>query len=450
MSNNILRRNDAYWLTVAVETSGPWPVEDVPIKFLGRDLLLIAETKELAQRVAIRCRDKGAGLAALRIALQFLSVFAWVEQCPVRQLFNVLAAWPFSLGKDPTEKPRPWPPIHQFSNIFYYDHLPEPADPRAWLAMALFREALNLDSPHYKFLSFYKIINILHKAGKPPPNKPGPSQVTWINQAVVKLDDWEAKKRLQQIQTQGVNAGTYLYESGRCAIAHAYGNPVADPDDPETTMRLSQDLPLVRALAEYAVEHEFGVKSASTVRNQHLYELAGFREIFGADLSARLKGKEHVELTAIPKLPCISIRATRDRELAEFPGLVVHPFAVEGGCVGLRLAASNGLVAIRLVLDFPGESLVFAPYHDVVCFDNETARAVQNALTSLALKRILLRNGRLEIWDSESGRCLGKTGPCIPVNIDSARTMRHQDRIRERLETMLWMRQCPLVGACDI
>jgi hypothetical protein len=50
-----------------------------------------------------------------------------------------------------------------------------------------------------------------------------------------------------------------------------------DPDDPQDTERLARDLPLMKAVAEYAIEHELGVRSMRTIWREHLYELAGFR-----------------------------------------------------------------------------------------------------------------------------------------------------------------------------
>jgi hypothetical protein len=62
-----------------------------------------------------------------------------------------------------------------------------------------------------------------------------------------------------------------------------------DPENPSDLERLTQDLPLIRDLAAYAIEFEFGVKSATTVYREHLYELEGFRKLVGESLCNRLK-----------------------------------------------------------------------------------------------------------------------------------------------------------------
>jgi hypothetical protein len=334
--------------------------------------------------------------------------------------------------------------------MFEYDYLPEPTDPRAWLALALFREGLNLKNVHYQFLSYYKIINILHERGMPDPKRGGPAQVTWINQTLPHLKDSDAKKRFQELQGQVANVGEYIYVSGRCAIAHAFAKPVADPDDPENTMRLSNDLRLVAALAEYAIESEFGVKSAATVRREHLYELAGFRQILGAHLSTEIKSKAAVDLASLPMFPRIRLSANRDGETASLPPISVRPEVLKDGYLVLAGSTEDRLMHIQVVLDFSQERLGFSPEDDVVCYEDGSAHAIQYAILSLNLFETLFRNGRLEAWNADTGTCLGKTDAYIPHNVDSRRTLNRNAIIRDRLETMWWVRSSPFVDACAI
>src|SRR5207302_10934059 len=105
-------------------------------------------------------------------------------------------------------------------------------------------------------------------------------QKKWINSTLPKLNDFFAQERLRELRKAHTDVGSYLYESGRCAVAHAFADLVVDPDDPSDTRRLIQDLPVIKALAEFAIEHEFSVKSRKTFRSDHLYQLEGFRELF--------------------------------------------------------------------------------------------------------------------------------------------------------------------------
>lgn len=48
--------------------------------------------------------------------------------------------------------------------------------------------------------------------------------------------------------------------------------------------RVRDELPIIKALAELSIEQEFGIKSSTTVWREHLYELAGFKDVLGSSL----------------------------------------------------------------------------------------------------------------------------------------------------------------------
>jgi hypothetical protein len=68
-----------------------------------------------------------------------------------------------------------------------------------------------------------------------------------------------AGKRIQDLQSSEPDVPKYLYESGRCAISHAYSDPVADPDDASVLRRLSQDILVVKAIAVQLIESELWI-----------------------------------------------------------------------------------------------------------------------------------------------------------------------------------------------
>jgi len=59
-------------------------------------------------------------------------------------------------------------------------------------------------------------------------------------------------------QSTELDVPRYLYASGRCAVAHAYADPLVDPDDISDLHRLSQDLYVIKAVAEHLIEVELG------------------------------------------------------------------------------------------------------------------------------------------------------------------------------------------------
>jgi hypothetical protein len=97
------------------------------------------------------------------------------------------------------------------------------------------------------------------------------------------------------LKAKGISdIGAHLYESGRCAVAHANRKPIVDPDDPSDMRRMQSELPIMTALAQKAIEEELGVQTSQTVYCKHLYELAGFKEILGADTVERLTRGEQI------------------------------------------------------------------------------------------------------------------------------------------------------------
>src|SRR5262249_54561977 len=102
------------------------------------------------------------------------------------------------------------------------------------------------------FLGYFKIINTRYPDGAP--------QIAWINRTLPLLTDEAANKRVADLTATENDIGRYLYVSGRCAVAHAFNNPVVDPDNPEDLLRLGADMPVAKALAEYLIEHEYGIR----------------------------------------------------------------------------------------------------------------------------------------------------------------------------------------------
>lgn len=83
--------------------------------------------------------------------------------------------------------------------------------------------------------------------------------VEGIRSLLPKLEDDLAKKRLAELKKTEHDVPKYLYESGRCAIAHAHSDPIVDPDNATDLRRLSQDIWIVKAMAEYLIETELKI-----------------------------------------------------------------------------------------------------------------------------------------------------------------------------------------------
>ncbi len=95
----------------------------------------------------------------------FLSGLAWGKGKSMREtLGTTCSAGPLAIGKGPSGGIIDNGPI---------EYVPDPANDRTKLALALYREALSVNMVAYQFLGYFKIINVIHESG--------PDQIAWIN-----------------------------------------------------------------------------------------------------------------------------------------------------------------------------------------------------------------------------------------------------------------------------
>jgi hypothetical protein len=129
-------------------------------------------------------------------------------------------------------------------------------DSKARLALALYREGRTINSIPFAFLSYFKILNIFwndrwhnHKN----------EIIEGLRDVLPMITDGEARKRINDLSKQNPDVAAYLHESGRCAVAHAYSDPVVDPDNFSALRRLSQDIWIIKAVAELLIEDKLHV-----------------------------------------------------------------------------------------------------------------------------------------------------------------------------------------------
>ena len=234
------------WMIVTVETAMPWPAQEMRVRFVDHDLLLRPPDGENAPDVCIEYDHPGSEREAYETVCRFLSCLSWRERQTARACLRLGCTGGPTLrgGWDRCQSPLLADYVDPNASV--------PSDPKARLALALYREALGVRHTPYEFLGYFKILNVLypHMA----------DQVTWINRSLHHVTEARAKARAAQLALLHADVGEYLYVSGRCAVAHAFKQPLVDPDSPEDVFRLADDALVVRALAEYLMEHELGLK----------------------------------------------------------------------------------------------------------------------------------------------------------------------------------------------
>lgn len=408
----------SYWALVGVESSVAWPKLDTEVEFRGHRLILRPATADRYASVAFQYPSSLTLDDAILVIRHYLSSLSWVERAGIREVATAGGSAPFFLGRGQQGS--------IVTDRFRHDYLPDPTDKRARLALAFYREGMSAEAPAYRFLNFFKIINILCAHGS--------DQVNWINASLSQISDARANERITQLHTSVIDLGEYLYESGRCAIAHAFSDPLVNPEALADSRRLNEDLPIVQALAEVVIEREFGIKSAHTVWREHLYHLDGFRALLGPDLIARLKKREHVDVASIPDIPPISVGVRDKPQLRTFERLQTEVVGVENGTVWLRCTAPEAIAQIMLGLAIADEHLVFDPMDHIAVSDAKTPAAIHAQRDQVILLRDLLLNGQFEIRDAGNGSRLGRTDAYVATNIDLGASIDNLKRIIKALD----------------
>lgn len=260
-----------------------------------------------------------------------------------------------------------------------------------------------------------------------PPQRPGPQPQSGH------LSDRRTREPLAELRAQGItNIAGHLYESGRQAIAHARFSPVVDPDDPLEVRRLNRELPIISTLAELAIEEVFNVKTSQTVYQEHLYELSGFKAVFGTGNVKIIVNKELI--SGEIDIPYLSIRIRNKQPYTTLERLEPVSLAQNEATVRIECVAASRLLAIAFELAFDEERLHFDIFSDIkIVTDDATSDYARMQVDLHRFEMDYIGNGELQIVDTDTGRELSRKDAYLPMNFffnhDNAR------KIIERWET---------------
>ena len=401
------------WLVMAFDSDEQDPRDYLKTEYGGLTLHIKPGHRDDVSRVATFLEDNTKYAEAHLIINRFLSAMAWKEG----KAFVSLGA--IAGGALPSERDKPRfnygeGRVFRYAVIsrFDFEHLQNPPNDKQKLALALYREGLNsysYDVQFYRFLSFFKILNIKLEKGK--------EHVAWINGNVGKVWNFRAQERLAELQRTQADIGDYLWRQGRNAIAHAYAEPILDPDLPTDRAAATRDADLMQSLAEVFIQEEMGVPSQRKIWQEHLYELEGFRRLFGDNLVARLKAKENVLLADFPRIPPLTLNL---KEQTPYECLTALPFraaACKEGTVFLVTDPNAQSMAVVLALNFPGESLELVLSNFTV---NQRQEKYTKAVAACYYRFLIeyFCNGYLQVFNAETGERLTYKTAFLPANID--------------------------------
>ena len=171
------------------------------------------------------------------------------------------------------------------------------------------------------------------------------------------------------------------------------------------------------ALAERAIEEKLGVETSHTVWSKHLYELDGFKKIFGPDLVDHLVRGIPVTDERMVEIPDISVEVRRYPPYAPLSNLTIKGLRHEGNILAMLYGSHDGLIDFRFRLDFANERLNFDIFSDIGQKDAGTAESAEAIAECSRFFRDYFGNGQLRIVDADSGELISRKDAFFPVNM---------------------------------
>lgn len=332
------------WLTAGVASSISWPSFDVCVEYAGDEYFLRGserDGKASPPCITIRCNGDTEADSAIGKIYRFTSVLSWFEGGFVDVSGYIWGSHPTLYGGRT---------VYSSMGIagpksFNCNHMPVIEDDNVRKALAFWREGKRLDEVHdsYAFLSFYKVIESQFRKGR--------GRGKWITDHIDQLTD-RAGKRVTELRAAGVNVSDHLFDSGRCAVAHAsLEGEIVDPDIPKDRKRLSADLIVIEELARIYIRDELKVPdSRSLYRTRD--RLAPWDKLLPAETLFTLrKGGTPEDVSALSGLK-VAIGIWPDGPIPGLERTTMHVDAVDNGVIRIVLVNEKQTVLLAFFLDY--------------------------------------------------------------------------------------------------
>lgn len=338
-------RTNGPWLTAGVASSIPWPVLDVCILYSGDEYFIRGserDGKPSPPGITIRCRSNEVDTGISKI-YRVTSILSWFLEGYIDVSGYIAGSRPFLYG----DHRRVFSDLGQAgTKSFNCNHMPIIEDEKTRIALAFWREGLRLTNVHdsYAFLSFYKVI----ESKFPKSGKKG----EWISEAVDHLSE-DAAKRVAELRGEGLDVSRHIFDSGRCAVAHAsLGAEIVDPDLPADRRRLSSDLVIIRELARTYIRDELRVPTAHSLYRER-NRLEPWEPLLSTRSIGRLRrGRSIADTSPLDGLK-VAIGLWPDGRIHGLEEMTLHVDSLADGVVKLIATNSANTVMLSFLLDFP-------------------------------------------------------------------------------------------------
>jgi len=225
--------------------------------------------------------------------------------------------------------------------------MPVIEDDQVRKALAFLREGRRLERVHepYSFLSFFKVIESQFQSK---------DRIAWVEKNLDLVTEERAVKRINELRGKGVNVNQHLFESGRCAVAHAsVGGNIVDPDIPADRKRIAADLDIIAALANRYIKCDVEVPD-----EMDLYKtrdrVAPWHALMSPGAVAALKARGHVESAEdLGKLEgaTVSVRLWPDAPARQFDPMTLLPIESGDGVLKFIALSAQGTIVLAFAMD---------------------------------------------------------------------------------------------------
>jgi len=332
------------WLTAGVASSIPWPSLDVCIEYAGDEYFLRGserEGKSSPPGITVACSNNNVDDTLAKI-YRFTSTLGWFLGGYVYVSGYVWGSHPILYGDDRT--------VYSSLGIvgtksFNCNHMPIIEHENVRRALAFWREGMRLCTIHdsYAFLSFYKVIESQFSDS----NK----KVAWISATIDKLTD-SAGKRADELRQEGADVSRHLFESGRCAVAHAsLEGEIVDPDIPSDRRRLSEDLVIMKELARLYIRNELQVPDSRSLYGSRNHLAPWDSLIPDETMEVLRRGGTPKDCAGLQGLT-VSVGLWPDGPIKGLERMTMHVDAFKDGVVKIVLINEQKTVLLVFFLDY--------------------------------------------------------------------------------------------------
>lgn len=332
------------WLTAGVASSISWPSSDVCVHYAGDEYFLRGSEragKPSPPGVTIACDKQGPDEAIAKV-YRFTSVLSWFMGGYVDVSGYIWGSHPALYGNPRT--------VYSSLGIvgaksFNCNHMPIIEHEHVRKALAFWREGRRLGEVHdsYAFLSFYKVVESQFQDSK--------KKADWISANIERLTD-RAAKRVAELREAGIDVSRHLFESGRCAVAHAsLKREIVDPDIPADRRRLSADLVIMEELARIYIRDELKIPDSRSLYRLR-DRLAPWSQLISAETLEALKGGKTPENAAGLDGQQVSVGLWPNGPIPGLERMSTHVDAIENGVVKIVLINKRKTVLLVFFLDY--------------------------------------------------------------------------------------------------